>query len=205
MISGSVIIRNYSVVLDGKKIISGEGNLDSFLLNVYERSSIDYPKFHRMDRLAKAGFLAAELLTRAHALPPASADTAVILSNNNSSLDTDRRYFESLQKVPSPALFVYTLPNIVVGEICIRHKINGENTFLLSENFDTKLISEYVSMILEAGSSRACLAGWVDVLDEHHDVLLYLIEKEKAEAADVEAKHLEAIYKQDYGKTHRES
>ena len=44
------------------------------------------------------------------------------------------RFQETIQHAdsyyPSPALFVYTLPNIVTGEIAIRNKYYGETSFV---------------------------------------------------------------------------
>jgi hypothetical protein len=87
-------------------------------------------------------------------------------------------------------LFVYTLSNIVAGEICIRHKIKGENAFFVSEEFDAELITGYVNMVLSPDPMPdalmpnpsipdVCISGWVDVLGGHYDVFLYLCEKNK--------------------------
>jgi hypothetical protein len=59
-------------------------------------------------------------------------------------------------------------------------------------------------MIFRAGAAKACLAGWVDVLDEHYEVLLYLIEKENAGPPDEEAVRIQAIYDTTYGTTDRQ-
>ena len=198
MITGHVVIRNYSIAVDGTQIFSGQTSLENFLLAAYDHLKPDYPKFYKMDQLSRLGFLAAEALIQRHPLNAyAPADIAVVLSNNHSSLDTDRRYFEASHKVASPALFVYTLPNIVVGELCIRHKIKGENAFFVPESFDADLLAEYTEMLFASGSAQACLAGWVDVLDEHHDVLLYLIERKQAGPSREEADLLRSLYKKE--------
>jgi hypothetical protein len=183
LITGHITIRNNSIILDGKNIFASESGLEEFLLKAYEQSRIDYPKYYKMDTLSKAGFLAAELLLKEHPLKThLSYDTAIVLSNNHSSLDTDKRYQRASEVMASPALFVYTLPNIVAGEIAIRHKIKGENAFFISERFDARLMTEYVHMMFNDGPTKACLTGWVDVMAEHHDVFLYLIEKSKSGA-----------------------
>lgn len=198
MITGHAVIRNYSIVADGTKIFSGQPDLENFLLAAYEHFKLDYPKFYKMDQLSRLGFLAAEVLVKRHPLSDyASPDLGVVLSNSHSSLDTDRRYLEAAQKVASPALFVYTLPNIVAGELCIRHKIKGENAFFVRENFDPDLLAEYTEMLFTSGAAQACLAGWIDVLDEHHDVLLYLTERRHAGSALEEADQLRSLYKQE--------
>ncbi|MBX2968006.1 MAG: hypothetical protein KF803_01430 [Cyclobacteriaceae bacterium] len=157
----------------------GSSSFDDFLINAYEFLKADYPKFYKMDNLSKLGFLAAEALVHDRNLKQYSPETvAVVLSNSAASLDTDLRFLQSTKNVASPALFVYTLPNIVVGEICIRHKITGENTFFVTPSFDPEFLCFYAKSLFERNHVQACIAGWVDVLDEHHDVFLYLIEKE---------------------------
>jgi hypothetical protein len=183
------MIRNQHIICDGKILFAEKsGSLDQFLLNAYTSLKIEYPKFYKMDALSKLGFLGAEVLLKNREIirEYAPENVSVILSNAHASLDTDRKYSEAAKQVSSPALFVYTLSNIVAGEICIRHKIKGENAFFVSKKFDTELITGYVNLVLSHGSPMpdpsipvACISGWVDVLDGHHDVFLYLCEKNK--------------------------
>lgn len=107
-------------------------------------------------------------------------EIAVVLSNANSSLDTDYRYFASVSDIPSPALFVYTLPNIMIGEICIRNNFKGENAFFITELFDAAFIATYVRDLLAAGSAQACICGWVEVLGDRYAAVLFLIENRDA-------------------------
>src|ERR1041385_2908045 len=165
-------IRNNKILKDGEVVFEDQmGSLDDFMEKAYSAGN-SYPKFYKMDRLAKLGFLASELLLKGVNFAPAS--TAVVLSNANSSLDTDIKYWQSAKNQPSPALFVYTLPNIVGGEICIRHGIKGENIFFVSAQFDPVWIAGNVDLILENNRAKHCLAGWVDVMGNHADVFLYL-------------------------------
>jgi hypothetical protein len=148
----------------------------AFLTEVYEAAGIVYPKFYKMDVLSQLGFLAAEFVLQGlQGYGP--EDVGVVLSNANSSLDTDIRYYKSVADMPSPALFVYTLPNIVIGEICIRHGFKGENSFFVFKAFHATFIKEYVSALLADGSIQACLCGWVDVLGETYDAALFLVER----------------------------
>ncbi|HEY0656454.1 MAG TPA: hypothetical protein VGD65_25145 [Chryseosolibacter sp.] len=177
MITHYCRIVNKRVQLDGVDVFSsGQKPLDDFLVDAYLALEIEYPKFYKMDNLSKAGFLAAEVLfrTRYGGQKVPDEKTSLILGNAHASLDTDKRYAAAARTVPSPALFVYTLPNIVAGEICIRHKMKGENAFFISEAFDAELLSTYVSLI---PGDNLCLAGWIDVMNEHHDVFLYLHDK----------------------------
>lgn len=187
-------IINKTILVDGVVVFRYNGKaLDEFLIAAYAALKIDYPKFYKMDNLSKAGFLAAEILLKDKSHP--GEKTSVVLSNAHASLDTDVRYANAAKTVPSPALFVYTLPNIVAGEICIRHKIKGENAFFVSETFDAELLSSYVSMIKP---DNLCLAGWVDVMGEHHDVFLYL-QDNAGKGLPHNASTLNELYKKEYG------
>ena len=207
MITRYCLIRNQTVIADGKVIFTlPPGKLDDFLEAAYAFLKVDYPKFYKMDNLSKLGFLAAEVLLKDRELVKEydAENVALVLSNAHSSLDTDLRYNESAKTLASPALFVYTLPNIVAGEICIRHKIKGENAFFISPAFDPELLADYVSMVASPQHSpmantqnpipNSCIAGWVDVMGGHHDVFLYLLEKNKHGLLEHTAEQLGKIY-----------
>jgi 3-oxoacyl-[acyl-carrier-protein] synthase-1 len=133
----------------------------------------DYPKFYKMDGLSKLGFLAAELLTacETEAQPAETEQRAVILFNHSSSIDTDRQYLASIQPedyFPSPSLFVYTLPNIVTGEIAIRHHLHGETSFYHLASRQEPLISQIQQAALSDTATKSLITGWIDYEDEAH-------------------------------------
>lgn len=183
-ITASCVIRDRQVWQNGKLVRDyGPAKLPDLLLAAYQQSGTLYPKFYKMDHLSKLAWLATEILMsrgfRGDGYAP--EEVAVVLSNANSSLDTDLRYFASAADIPSPALFVYTLPNIMIGEICIRHKWKGENAFFIFESFDAGHIADWVRDLLRQGRARACICGWVDVLHENYSAALFLVEKEFGE------------------------
>lgn len=182
-ISASCIISNHVVFKNGQSIFENkESGLLDFLVSVYRYLNIQYPKFHKMDNLSKLGWLADEVLLRD------SFDTAkyrpeeigIVLSNANSSLDTDIKYLETTKEIASPALFVYTLPNIVIGEISIRHHFKGENAFFIFEEFDAGFIQQYVSNLVNNDILQCCICGWVELLNNEYKAALFLIEKDKS-------------------------
>ena len=76
---------------------------------------------------------------------------------------TDNIYQETIDHTPSPAIFVYTLPNILIGEICIRNGFKGEGVFFIQEKFDKEFIFGCAEDHLKKSRSAVCLAGWVDI------------------------------------------
>jgi hypothetical protein len=138
-----------------------------FLTEIYKSLHIEYGKFYKMDRLSKAGFLAAEYLMREFDREEPKEDMAIVLFNRSSSLDADMRFRQTIDSpdnyYPSPSDFVYTLPNIVTGEIAIRNKIFGETAFYLLPEYQEDVIADIVNDFLATDGVNYVLAGWVEV------------------------------------------
>jgi 3-oxoacyl-(acyl-carrier-protein) synthase len=168
-INGEVVFKNNDVALD----------ID-FLSALYREMKISYPKFFKMDALAKTGFIASELLLKDTDLDGdcIKQETGLFFSNKSSSLDTDEKYQQTIgsEYFPSPSVFVYTLPNIVMGEIAIRHKIYGENTFFVSDGFDSENIFNYVSQSFKEGKIKNALVGWVDFYNGIAEATIMIVE-----------------------------
>ena len=153
-ITHSNIIRKYAVIRNDKVEPINEifVNFGAFIKTLYKKEMISYPKFYKMDNLSKLGFLGAEMLFNEASFFDRyrKEDIGILIMNSSSSLDTDLSYNETIKDksnyYPSPSLFVYTLANIVIGEICIRHKIKGENAFFVSDHFEPAKIKELVSL-----------------------------------------------------------
>ncbi len=148
----------------------------------YHSLQINYPKFFKMDNLSKLGILASERIfknEKKNSLP--REDIAIIGFNRSASLEVDSRYQETIQHVdnyfPSPSIFVYTLPNIVLGEIAIRYNFLGETAFYVCEKFDADLIVSMVSDSFWDDATNAVLLCWVESFEEKHEVLMLLIEQ----------------------------
>jgi len=195
-------IRNKIISSAGKIVYENAGcSLDEFMESAFTSLSISYPKFYKMDRQSKLGFLATDVLLKDLRLLDKymPEKIAVVISNSNASLDTDLKYFESTKTIASPALFVYTLSNIVAGEICIRHGIKGENAFFVLPWFDSARLFEYAEIVMSSQKTEACIAGWIDVLGEQHDVFLYLLEKSENGGLEHTAEQLHKLYHVNYG------
>lgn len=177
MINSYVHIRDNKIYRNGKEIFSaGEQGINSnFLKQAYKKLHLQYPKFHKMDGLSKLGILAGAAL---FGEDPVDPSTALVFSNSNSSLETDRRHFETMKGIVSPAIFVYTLPNIVLGEISIKYGLQSENSFFISPDFNGELLKDYSEILLNSGKAAAVVSGWIDLKNEEYDVFLCLINEE---------------------------
>lgn len=144
-------------------LLAGDG-----ITGLYRRFVGDYPKFFKMDHLCKLGFLGAELLLK-DLTPGEKEEAAVVIFNRSGSLDADRHYQETLATdnyFPSPALFVYTLANIVTGEIAIRHKIYGETSFYIMDTRDEAGMQRILDSTLGTSAPSFILTGWIEYTDE---------------------------------------
>ena len=183
------------VVLDHQKLWEGNQNANekleeqegaghhSLLTSLYKQMIGNYPKFYKMDGLSRLGFVASEILLNAE-----KGDTdverreeegerlleerAIIFFNHSSSIASDRNYKESINDkdnyFPSPSIFVYTLPNIVTGEIAIRNHFHGETSFFILPDKDERMMEEILQASCRDDQSKSFLTGWIDYEDERH-------------------------------------
>lgn len=141
---------------------------------LYKEHIGDYPKYYKMDGLSRLGFVASELLLREegkNAPNHQEKRTAVILFNRSSSIDADRKYQASIADddfFPSPSVFVYTLPNIVTGEIAIRHQWREETSFYILPERNDALMQQIAQASLAANGAEQVLTGWIDYEDENN-------------------------------------
>ncbi|MGA2515793.1 MAG: 3-oxoacyl-ACP synthase [Thermodesulfobacteriota bacterium] len=178
-------LQDHRVLLNGiVEYASDVESVDELFRSVYLHYNIDYPKFFKMDNLCKLAFLSAEILLQGtDVLQKYPAEQiGIILENASSSLEYDRKHQESIrnrnQYFPSPSVFVYTIPNIMVAEIAIRHKVKGENAVFISEQFDPELIDHYVSELFRNQRVSCCLSGWIECYGDHYQSFLFIIEQE---------------------------
>jgi len=177
-----VRISNAGIELNGETQfeLSVNENNELPFKQVYTELGIAYPKFYKMDNLSKLGFLGVELLKKKVDLDSFEADRiGQLFQNSYSSIDTDVRHQQSITegKMPSPAVFVYTLPNIVMGEIAIRNKLYGENLFTLADEFLPQKWLQLVSVQFKMNKSDAVIGGWIEIFKNNFDLRLFLIEK----------------------------
>ena len=173
-------------------------DVNHVLLDMYNWFKIDYRKFFKMDTLSKAGFLAAELLLADFDREQPKENVGIILFNHSSSLEADEAYQRTISdKVnyfPSPAVFVYTLPNIVTGEIAIRHKIHGETAFYITPQFQPALIEEIGKGAFSGSGLKYLLTGWLEVSNDEIDVCMMLCEADGKRKMAFNAKNIEELY-----------
>ncbi len=169
--------------MNGQLVFETENsNFNEFSKKIYEHFQVNYPKFFKMDNLSKLAFLAAELLLKKEIDIALENNIAIVFSNKSSSLDTDIKYQESISDIenyyPSPAVFVYTLPNICLGEISIKYQLKSENSFFIFDQFNSEFLTNYSNLLLHTNKAEKVLCGWVEIYKEEYKTFLYLVSKE---------------------------
>ncbi len=182
-------ISSYCIIEDNSIVIRGEKKFElknvpfsEFAKAAYKHFSVDYPKFFKMDNLSKLAFLSAEMLLNEVVNSEEENNIALVFANKSSSLDTDVKYQHSITDkndyFPSPAVFVYTLPNICIGEISIKHKLQSENAFFVFEDCNTELMINYANSLLTTQKAQKVLCGWVEYYQENYKAVVYLVEQQ---------------------------
>jgi len=174
-------IKEARVTLNDNLVFEDDTNeLKSFFKNVYKHLELKYAKFFKMDNLSKLSFLAAEYILQ-NVENSTDRNIAIVLSNRASSLDTDRKHQNSIQDkenyYPSPAIFVYTLPNIAIGEISIKHQLKSENAFFVFDTFNAEFLCNYARVLLDKNKAESVLCGWVDVDNDNYEGFMYLVSR----------------------------
>ena len=186
-----VVLNQGYVSVNGREL-EHEASGNALLTELYRNHIADWPKFFKMDTLSKAGFVASELLIKElgeHRLgnEEFAQGRAIVLFGATASLCADRNYQETIQDkdnyYPSPALFVYTLPNIVTGEIAIRNHWRGETSFYVTEAPDAAQMAFHLACAFQDQATDSILAGWVDS-SRNDDFQAFMTVVRREDAAD---------------------
>lgn len=184
-------IRSYIRIKDQKAWLNGQAlDLNTaehpFLKALYKYLKLKYPKFYKMDELSKLGFIASELLLQNENMKPVIDNldfdkVGIVLQNSDSTFDVDSNFYDSIvdeeNHFPSPALFVYTLPNIVLGEISIRNKFKGENALFIFEKYQVDFGVNYINTLFKKNKIDACIGGWFNAKEGEYDAFFYFVER----------------------------
>ena len=171
----SVKITQDEVVVDGSRLdVKSRGK--EMLTEVYKAKIGDYPKFYKMDMLSRLAFIASELIIESEGQRTLNSNPstlnysrAVVLFNHSSSIIADCQYVKSIEKddfFPSPAAFVYTLPNITTGEIALRNGYHGETSFYLLAERNEKLMQRVIKSTFIDRDIKSVIGGWIDCPSE---------------------------------------
>ena len=183
-----VHITPQGIWLDNEEfIIDKEITQNGLLTALYKQIIGNYPKYYKMDGLCRLGFVASELLLKAERdegsfTEDINKTRAIVFFNRSSSIASDKKYLASIVEkdnyFPSPSVFVYTLPNIVTGEIAIRNGYHGETSFYILPHKNELLMQDIIETTFMDEQTTSVLTGWLDYEDsEHFEADLYIAYK----------------------------
>lgn len=166
--SATVVINAGEVIVNDSVVFSDKSaDFGTFIREAFKSRGENNMKFYKMDDLCKLGYVAAAWLL--DGIEFGEEECGMVLSGKYGCLDTDMKHQQIIDKegdaASSPAVFVYTLPNVVAGEISIRHHIKGENTWFWSDDRTMSDLKHYASLMAGASDLRYCIIGHLDFLN----------------------------------------
>ncbi len=166
--SATVGINAGEVLVNDSTVFSDKSaDFGTFIREAFKSRGENNMKFYKMDDLCKLGYVAAAWLLEG--IEFGEEECGMVLSGKYGCLDTDMKHQQIIDKegdaASSPAVFVYTLPNVVAGEISIRHHIKGENTWFWSDDRTMSDLKHYASLMAGASDLRYCIIGHLDFLN----------------------------------------
>ncbi|NDV81064.1 beta-ketoacyl synthase [Bacteroides sp. 51] len=178
----TVSIKNGQITVNSQTIFtSGEKSFPTFIREAYKTLGESNMKFYKMDDLCKLGYMACHYILKDISYSP--TEIGIILANKNASLHTDIKHQTIIvnydDAAASPAVFVYTLPNVVIGEICIRHKIQGENSFFINKECNLVELKAYACTVMHRNKLKYCVIGWCELLNDDYEAEFELLTMSK--------------------------
>ena len=194
-VSATVDITQEAIILDGREIVRGQNVLRA----AYDHLGMSYAKFFKMDLLCRAGIIGVECIAAHHDLKRYRDDEIALVFNNAvSSLASDSKHDRlSLEDKISPSVFVYTLPNIVLGEISIRHKLYGEQLCTVSESPDPVLLDQICNTLMSTNKARAVILIHINASETTFGGKLLLLERDAEHGVSMNAETLSKILNDD--------
>lgn len=177
----TVSIARGQIECSGVNRLSAPTDFHTFIRTAYKQLADANAKFFKMSDLCKLGYIGAE-----HIMREVSADAridarsiAVVLTNRFSSAETDMQHQVMLDNGEnvSPAIFVYTLPNIIIGEVSIRHHLTGEGLFLIDAA--PSEVADYARILLSHGRYSAVLVGSCEKTPDIYELHMQMIVKQQ--------------------------
>ena len=140
----------------------------TYIKGLFASVSEPYMKFSKMDDYCRLGTTAVQLLLdKAGGVSQYDPyEIALIVNTDTGCIESDLAHWDNItadEYVSSPAIFVYTLPNVVAGEICIKNKFKGEGVTLVGNADDPKTI---VERFCGGTDTKAVIYLYVDKCDD---------------------------------------
>lgn len=161
----SVRLTETSLSIDGREIPVEESG-KALLTWIYRTMLTEYPKFYKMDVFNRLVYVASQLLVKEEDAGSPDTGRALVFFNRSSTVVSDRRHISTFTGgegfFPSPSVAIFTLPNIVAGEVAIRNGYKGETSFYILDERDGTLMENIVDATFACSDVHSMITGWVD-------------------------------------------
>ncbi len=188
--------RNGHFTVDGKLFAEPTGSPDTDLNNAWSSLGIELPRFPRMDRSSKLVAIGGSaFFIEGGALAGHSKDTiGMVIMGTHGSMDTDLKYQTQLDadNHAGPGMFVYTLPNIAMGEFSIQHGLHGSGLCLLNNALDLAQMREACEILLHEHGMESVICGWSDIFADQATATFMVVTERTL--ADRNSAELEKIF-----------
>lgn len=175
MIYDSIVtarIHDRSACLNGEEVYALDPMVksDDWQRQHYLKLKMNYRKYQKMDIFSKQGMLALHLLQSSFSDLNSWSESALLLWSKTGCHDSDEAFHRSIDKqsnTGSPAIFVYTLPNILLGEISIKYGLKGEQVCLIGDHDHLDTIKLYLKDWLNFRDMKSIIIGLCEVDRQH--------------------------------------
>lgn len=168
------IVKKVKVTPDSLLIDDVPVSLESYgaarITEILKKYLSDSSRFFKMDLFSRLAFVGTGLIAKDSLDGCDPEDVALFLFTQNGSILADRKHLSTFSNpeeyYPSPAVFINTLPNVVLGEISVKNTIKGETTLVMLPERDNDVIERIVGVTLSATHPSVMIYGWVDCTAE---------------------------------------
>ncbi len=153
------------LTMDGKAVPL-ESHGAALVTEIFKKFLADGSRFFKMDLYSRLAYVATSLLAKDSLEGCDSEEVALVVFTQNGSVLADRKHLSTFSNpeefFPSPAVFINTLPNVVLGEIAVKNTIKGETTLVLLPGRDESAMNRIIDATLAATKPAVMICGWID-------------------------------------------
>ncbi len=143
-----------------------ENRGSALVTEIFKKYLADGSRFFKMDLYSRLAYVGTSILAKDALEASAPEDRALVIFTQNGSVLADRKHLSTFANpdefFPSPAVFINTLPNVVLGEIAVKNSIKGETTLVLLPVHDEMAMQRIIDATVSAARPSALICGWVD-------------------------------------------
>ena len=154
-----------SLTMDGKAVPL-ESHGAALVTEIFKKFLADGSRFFKMDLYSRLAYVATSLLAKDSLEGCDPEEVALVVFTQNGSVLADRKHLSTFSNpeefFPSPAVFINTLPNVVLGEIAVKNSIKGETTLVLLPGRDESAMNRIIDATLAATKPAVMICGWID-------------------------------------------